>query len=62
MKSMEKNSSRTYSSDYEDDYTTPYADETYTEYNFGSQHNNHPKDNKLKSADENSKVAILLRQ
>ena len=56
MKSMDKNSSRTYSSDYEDDYTTPYADETYTEYNFGSKHNNHSKDNKLKSPNENSKV------
>lgn len=56
MKSIDKNSSRTYSSDYEDDYTTPYADETYTEYNFGSKHNNLSKQNQLKSADENSKV------
>ena len=56
MKSMDKNSSRSYSSDYEDDYTTPYADETYTEYNFGSKHNNHSNDNKLKSPNENGKV------
>ena len=56
MKSMDKNITRSYSSDYEDDYTTPYADETYTEYNFGSKHNNHSKDNKLKSSDENTKV------
>ena len=56
MKSMDKNSSRTYSSDYEDDYTTPYADETYTEYNFGRKNNNLTEHKQLKSPDENSKV------
>ena len=56
MNSIGKNSTRTYSYDDEGDYETPYADETYTEYNFGAKHDNLSKHKNLKSADENSKV------
>ena len=61
MNSIGKNSTRTYSYDDEGDYETPYADETYTEYNFGAEHDNLSKHKNLKSADENSKVYWLLK-